>query len=84
MGRRWSERLAFALLMLSKCSLPGRGTPTQEEIARLKRLAQDDEEANLPPDDLARAIVAREVALLFKPETSAAAGPGDARDAAAD
>jgi len=41
--------------------------PTEEELARLKRFAQDDE-VNLPPEQLARSIVARELTLRLNCE----------------
>ena len=70
MRRTWNSRLAYALFMLSKYSSRGRKPPTESELERLRQLSDTDEEANLLPADLARAIVARELALIIKDDSN--------------
>ena len=69
MRRTWNARLAFALSILSKYSSPARKPPTESEIERLKQFSDTEEEAKLPPPDLARAIVARELAEMLKEDS---------------
>lgn len=66
MRRTWNSRLAYALFILSKYPSRGRKPPAESELERLRQFGDTDEEANLLPANLARAIVAREVALIIK------------------
>jgi hypothetical protein len=61
MRRSWNSRLAFALFILSKYSSRDRKPPAESEFERLRQPGDTDEQTNLLPADLARAIVAREV-----------------------
>jgi hypothetical protein len=70
MRRTWNSRLAYALFILSKYSSRGSKPPGESELERLRQLNDNDDEANLLPADLARAIVAREVSLMIKADST--------------
>ena len=61
--------MAYALFILSKYSSRGRKPPGESELERLRQPGDTDEEAKLLPADLARTIVAREVALIIKADS---------------